>query len=105
MANEGMTQQRWNALTQAQRDERQELSGLTPQLLGLEGWRVEVDTSYGETRRFIVGRSTGWRPCHIELHRRNSSSGMAASKDYEKVTPLYQAHNDPRGTHKQGMVR
>ncbi len=91
MANEGMTQQRWNALTQAQRDERQDLGGLTTQLLGLEGWRVEVDTSYGETRRFIVGRSTGWRPCHLEIPRRESSGGQPASKEYETVRKLYRA--------------
>ena len=102
---EGMTQQRWSAMTKAERDKLQDLSGLTPQLLGLEGWRVEVDTSYGETRRFIVGRSTGWKPCHLEIPRRDSSGGMAASKDYEKVTPLYQAHRDPRATHTHGMVR
>ncbi len=105
MTLEGMTQGRWSAMTQTQRDELQNLSGLNPQLLGLEGWRVEVNTSYGETRRFIVGRSTGWKPCHLEIHRRDSSGGMAAARSYEKVTPLYQAHNDPRGTHRQGMVR
>jgi hypothetical protein len=48
---------------------------LTPQLIGLEGRRVEVVTSYGETERFIVGRSTGWIPCHIALCRKDSSGG------------------------------
>ena len=28
--------------------------------MGLEGRRVEVVDAYGETRRFNVGRSTGW---------------------------------------------
>ena len=50
---------------------------LTPQLVGLEGKRVEVVDCYGERRRFIVGRSTGWIPCHLEIVGRNSSGGPA----------------------------
>lgn len=50
-------------------------TGLTPQLIGLEGKRVEVITSYGETERFWVGRSTGWVPCHLEIKTRRSSGG------------------------------
>lgn len=50
---------------------------LTPQLIGLEGKRVEVVDSYGETRRFKVGKSTGWIPCHIELANARSSGGGA----------------------------
>lgn len=51
---------------------------LTPQLIGLEGRRVEVVDSYGEARRFVVGKSMGgWMPCHIELKTRNSSGGAA----------------------------
>jgi hypothetical protein len=48
---------------------------LTPQLIGLEGKRVEVVDCYGKKRRFNVGKSTGWMPCHLELHNRNSSGG------------------------------
>ncbi|ARB12071.1 hypothetical protein STCF118_0070 [Salmonella phage ST-118] len=47
----------------------------TPQLVGLEGRRVEVVDAYGEKRRFIVGRSSGWMPCHIEIARRDSNGG------------------------------
>ncbi len=86
---EGMTQQRWSAMTDFQRSSLRDYSGLTTQLLGFEGWRVEVDTDYGETRRFIVGRSTGWRPCHLELPRRDSSGGSPASKEYKSVRKLY----------------
>jgi len=50
---------------------------LTPQLNGLEGKRVEVVDKWGEKRRFKVGRSTGWIPCHIELARCNSQDGGA----------------------------
>jgi hypothetical protein len=52
---------------------------LTPQLVGLEGKRVEVVDRYGERRRFIVGKSTGWLPCHLEIARRDSSGGPAVT--------------------------
>jgi hypothetical protein len=61
---------------------------LSPQLTGLEGWRVEVVTTYGDTRRFIVGKSTGWAPCHLEIARRDSSGGMGASREYKSVRPI-----------------
>ena len=50
---------------------------LSPQLKGLEDCRVEVVDSSGDTRRFIVGRSTGWVPCHLEIPRRDSHGGPA----------------------------
>ena len=50
---------------------------LVPQLSGLEGKRVEVVEQNGETRRFIVGKSTGWMPCHLEIKTRRSSGGCA----------------------------
>lgn len=87
----GMTQARWNALAPAQRDAIRSDAGLTKQLIGLEGWRVEVVTSYGETRRFIVGRSSGWVPCHIELRMRTSHGGIAAEREYQSVRKLYKA--------------
>jgi len=52
---------------------------LTPELTGLEGKRVEVVDRYGERRRFIVGKSTGWLPIHLEIARRNSSGGPAVT--------------------------
>jgi hypothetical protein len=68
--NEAITQAKWDAMTPAQKRAARSDKGLSPQLIGLEGWRVEVVTTYDETRRFIVGRSTGWTPCHIERARR-----------------------------------
>jgi hypothetical protein len=50
---------------------------LTPQLIGLEGKRVEVVDCHGEKRRFIVGKSAGWIPCHLEIARRSSTGGCA----------------------------
>lgn len=84
----GMTQAKWDALSVEERRKLRSDAGLTPQLIGLEGWRVEVLTSYGETRRFIVGRSSGWIPCHIELRRRDSSGGVSAERDYVSVRKL-----------------
>jgi hypothetical protein len=64
------------------------ICGLSPQLVGLEGHRVEVRTVYGETRRFIVGKSTGWMPCHLEIRRRDSTGGGAAEREYASVRDL-----------------
>jgi hypothetical protein len=59
---------------------------LTEQLIGLEGKRVEVDDNYGETRRFWVGKSTGWCPIHLEVKKSNSYGGEGASRSYKRVT-------------------
>jgi hypothetical protein len=85
-----MTQAIWDTLTPAQRDAQRSHAGLTKQLIGLEGWRVEVTSLMtGEKRRFIVGRSAGWIPCHIELSRRNVRGGISASREYANVKALY----------------
>jgi len=77
-------------MTPMERDAKRDLSGLTKQLIGLEGWRVEVETLYGETRRFYVGRSTGWVPCHLEVKTRRSMGGFGAEREYKRVEKLYQ---------------
>lgn len=85
---EGMTQERWNSLSLAQRLASRDLSGLTKELIGYEGWRVQAEDCYGEVRRFIVSLSTGWRPCHIELKTRRSHGGRAAARSYRRVTRI-----------------
>jgi hypothetical protein len=85
-----MNQTEWAALTPQQKE--RDDSNLSPQLVGLEGYRVEVLDIYGVTRRFIVGKSTGWKPCHIEVSRRDSLGGGAADKLYKTVTVLYKVH-------------
>lgn len=86
-----MTQERWQSLTPAQRDEQRDNSDLLPQLVGLEGWRVEVVDHDGETRRFYVGRSTGWKPVHLEVKtRRSMGGGPCDSRGYIWVRRLYQ---------------
>lgn len=52
-------------------------SELTPQLLGLEGKRVEVVDRWEQKRRFYVGKSTGFIPVHLEIARRDSTGGPA----------------------------
>ena len=84
-----MTAGRWAAMTAAERDEVRDYSGLSGQLTGLEGWRVEVVREGGDSARFIVGRSTGWRPAHLEVARRDSSGGPAADRRYASVRALY----------------
>lgn len=80
-----MTQEEWNKLSREEKDRQRSDAGLTPQLIGLEGYRVEVITTYNEKRRFIVGRSTGWVPCHVELKRIDSIWGDGADKEYKSV--------------------
>lgn len=84
-----MDQTTWAGMTPAQKDQARDNSGLSAQLVGLEGCRVEVVTTHGQTRRFIVGRSTGWRPCHLEVRRRDSTGGGAADTEYKAIRRLY----------------
>lgn len=48
---------------------------LEPKLIGLEGKRVEVSGDAEGLRRFYVGKSTGWMPCHLEIKTRRSTGG------------------------------
>lgn len=94
MALEGMTQAKWDALSSAQREAIRDNSGLSPQLIGLEGWCVQVvddKIACGAPRRFIVGKSTGWRPCHLEISRHSAPGGSPASKSYASVRKRYKA--------------
>lgn len=84
----GMTQSKWDSLGHAERERIRDMGGMTKQLLGLEGKRVEVVTTYDETRKFWVGRSTGWRPCHLEIKTRRSIGGSPAEKEYKSVTVI-----------------
>lgn len=62
---------------------------LTPDLLGLEGHRVEVvDHEGDQPRRFIVGRSTGWAPIHLEIKTTRSTGGDGARREYHSVVDL-----------------
>ena len=84
----------WKAMPEREKEKHRDLSGLTPQLCGLEGWRVEVITEYDEKRRFIVGKSTGWKPCHLEVKTRRSMGGDCAEKSYKSIARLYKAKGE-----------
>jgi len=85
----GMTQAKWDSFTPLQREQLRDLRGLTKQLIGYVGYRVEVvDAAGDKPRRFIVGMSTGWRPCHLEISRRSARGGGPASKAYYSVRGL-----------------
>ena len=52
-------------------------SELIQELIPFEGKRIEATNCWGEKVRFIVGKSTGFIPCHLEIKRRDSSGGCA----------------------------
>lgn len=54
------------------------LAELDPRIDQYRGRRVEVTEPDGAKRRFIVGMSTGWMPCNLEIFRRTARSGSAA---------------------------
>lgn len=58
---------------------------LTPQLVGLEGKRVEVVDCYDEKRRFRVGKSTGWMPCHLELGGRSNGGPAVSGTPFKSI--------------------
>lgn len=60
-------------LAEVRRTGRRCEAELTPQLIGLEGKRVSVVTSWGEADTFKVGRSTGPIPIHLAIHRANEA--------------------------------
>jgi hypothetical protein len=65
-------------------------AGLTAQLIGLEGWRVEVEPlKGGRNRRFVVERTKDEKPIHLELSQRRSSIGRCADRAYKSVRKLY----------------
>ena len=47
-----------------------------------------VDEPGDHPRRFIVGKSTGWAPGHLEILRSNAVGGMPARKEYHRVSEV-----------------
>jgi hypothetical protein len=75
-------------VSRAEKTGERSCAELSPQLIGLEGHRVEVTPMQGDNRRFIVGKSTGPIPCHLEIKRRDSSGGVPADREYKWVKAL-----------------
>ena len=90
-----MDQVTWDSIGESERARLRDLSGLIPALVGLEGWRVELTYTFQsgatETERGIIGRSMGWRPCHILRKRRDSWGGGAVLSCVTSVRKLYRA--------------
>lgn len=92
-ALDGMTWDRWRAMPERERAAMRDRSGLSPQLIGLEGARVEVRTTYGEVRRFWAGLSTGWRQIHLEVKTKRSTGGAPAETTYASVRVVRRGRN------------
>jgi hypothetical protein len=59
-------------------------TGLYKPFIGHEGKRVEVTYTNGTKSRFIIGKSTGWIPCHLEIKRKDSHGGGGVCRDLIK---------------------
>ena len=79
-------------LPRAHRAAYRDTSLLSPQLDPHRGWQVEVVDHDGNTRRFIVERSQGWRPCNIELKKVSSRKGPPGGPP-----GLQECHSPPEG--------
>lgn len=78
----------WPTLNLTDKLRLRDRSDLSPQLIGLEGWRVEVVTLDGQNRRFSVGMTDDWQPQHLEHGNTRFRNGRIAQFKYLKVTPL-----------------
>jgi hypothetical protein len=83
----------WDRMTPAEKDVVRSSAGLHPDLIGLEGWRVELTYPDGSTERGIVSRSTGWQPCHILLKLRTSHGGSGLSTYGFTIRKLYKVRS------------
>ncbi len=64
-------------------------SELIPEFIGREGQRVEVIDCHGEKRRFYIGKSTGFIPCHLEILKSNSTGGGSVTgHPFKSITYL-----------------
>lgn len=70
----GMTQARWDRLSFDEREHMMDRSQLHPALVGLEGKRVRVSPLRQGISTFYVGRTSGWRPCHLAMRLNALSS-------------------------------
>jgi hypothetical protein len=66
---------KWVTMNPAQQNEVRDTGLLITDLIGCEGWRIEAIYPDGSSKRFYVGRSTGWMPCHLEVKLNRSFGG------------------------------
>jgi len=81
----------WERLSVVDRKQLQDNSALDPRFTHFynSGERVEVTYKWGETERFYVGKSTGWKPIYLTIKRIDSSGGAGLLCDsVVKIQPL-----------------
>lgn len=62
---------------------------LIPEFIGKEGRKVRVIDKNGKTKVFIIGKSTGFIPCHLEIKQYRSIGGSAVyDYPFQKITFL-----------------
>lgn len=90
-----LQQHREQLRLQCEADGERAVYNLSPQLRGFEGQVVEVeDVHDAPRRRFVVGLSTGWAPCHLEVelgHDEELEPGHdPARREYHHVEAPYE---------------
>lgn len=86
-----MTQEKWDAMSTAQRDAARDSSDLHPMLKAHIGKRVRVEPKrqFGIST-FRVGVTTGWKPVLLAMrgNARGSSDIISAGETFTKITVL-----------------
>ncbi len=62
------------------------------------GERVEVTYADGETERFYVGKSTGWKPIYLAIKTSRSHGGGAVPRTFVSLRSVGRKH--PRFAHR-----
>lgn len=75
----------WSKLSTIEKENQRDYSDLNPFISQYRGCRIEATDKYGETRRFWVGQSTGWKPCTLEVKTTRSLGGEMASGEYTNI--------------------
>ena len=100
----GMTWEKWQAMTPAEKDRNRDSSNLDPRFERFyrSGERIELTTHYenGETwtRRGYVSRTTGWRPSYILMNNSRSmgSSDLLSARDKYTIRTGVSTRRRPR---------
>ena len=75
----------WSKLSQTEKINNTDFSDLNKSIALYRGYRIEATDQYGQTRRFWVGQSTGWKPCTLEVKTTRSVGGDAAYGEYTNI--------------------
>lgn len=75
----------WSKLSQTEKMNSTDLSDINASIALYRGCRIEATDQYGETRRFWVGQSTGWKPCTLEIKTTRSMGGSPAYGEYTNI--------------------